>query len=292
MMPERGDADGDLSVRFWGTRGSLPMPGPETVVYGGHTCCVEIRLGARLFIIDAGSGFEAAGRALPGAGRIDLLLSHLHHDHVAGLPFFSPILKDKGDLRIFCGNQGGDSAKAALDSMFAPPLFPVTLDVLPGRIEHVGFRSGETLCFEDGVRVATCPLRHPGGATAYRFDHAGRRVCYVSDMEHLDAGPDPDVVDFCRGADLVIYDAMFTEAELLRCRGWGHSTWNAGVALCRAAGARALAAYHHHKGHDDAVLAGIEAELAAALPGSFVARQGQTVAYRARQAVVAAAHGV
>ena len=101
-------------------------------------------------------------------------------------------------------------------------------------------------------------------------------------MEHLDGGPDRDVAAFCGGADLVIYDSMFTEAELPRCRGWGHSTWEAGVALCRAAGARALAAFHHHKAHDDAVLAGIDAELAAALPGSFVAREGQTVAFKAR----------
>ena len=196
---------------------------------------------------------------------------------MAGLPFFSPLLRDQGQLRVFCGNQGGASAEAALDRMFAQPLFPVTLDLLPGRIEHVGFHAGETLSFEDGIAVATCPLRHPGGATAYRFDHAGRRVCYVSDMEHLDTGPDPELVSFCRDADLVIYDAMFTEAELARCRGWGHSTWKAGVSLCRAAGARALAAYHHHKSHDDAALTTIEAELAEALPGSFVAREGQTV---------------
>lgn len=277
----------DLSVRFWGTRGSLPMPGPDTVVYGGNTCCVEVRVGRRLFIVDAGSGLEAAGRAIAAGGqvpaRVDLLLSHLHHDHVAGLPFFSPILTGQTVLRTFCGNQGGGSAKAALDSMFAPPLFPVTLDILPGRIEHVGFKAGETLRFEDGLTVSTCPLRHPGGATGYRFDHGGRRVCYVSDIEHIDAGPDADVVSFCRGADLVIYDAMFTEAELPRCRGWGHSTWNAGVALCRAAGAGALAAYHHHKAHHDGELALIEAELAAALPGSFMAREGQSVAFRARQ---------
>ena len=296
MMPERGErAETDLSVRFWGTRGSLPMPGPDTIVYGGNTCCVELRLGSRLFIVDAGSGFEAAGRAMTllgsGTGRIDLLLSHLHHDHVSGLPFFSPILKEKGALRVFCGNQGGDSAKAALDHMFAPPLFPVTLDVLPGRIEHVGFRAGETLAFEDGITIATCPLRHPGGATGYRFDHGGRRVCYVSDMEHVDTGPDDDVVSFCRDADLVIYDAMFTEAELPRCRGWGHSTWNAGVMLCRAAGAGALAAFHHHKSHDDATLAAIEAELVEALPGSFVAREGQTVTFQSRQHPASSLHG-
>lgn len=287
MTPEATDrGDHDLSVRFWGTRGSLPMPGPDTVVYGGNTCCVEVRVGSRLFIVDAGSGFEPAGRAImalgPTPARIDLLLSHLHHDHVAGLPFFSPILAGRSALRIFCGNQDGGSAKAALDSMFAPPLFPVTLDILPGAIEHVGFRAGETLRFEDGIAVATCPLRHPGGATAYRFDHGGRRLCYVSDMEHVDTGPDAEVIAFCSGADLIIYDAMFTEAELPRCRGWGHSTWNAGVALCRAAGARRLAAYHHHKGHDDAVLGGIDAQLSEALAGSFVAREGQTVVLEAR----------
>ena len=281
----RGHDEGDLSVRFWGARGTLPMPGPATVVYGGHTCCVEIHLGRRLFIIDAGSGFEALGREIAGTGqtdgRIDLLLSHLHHDHISGLPFFAPILTGHSTLRIFCGNQGGESAKAALDMMFAPPLFPVTLDVLPGRVEHIGFKAGETLTFEDGTEIATCPLRHPGGATGYRFDHGGRRVCYVSDMEHADAGPDADVVSFCRDADLVIYDAMFTEAELPRCRGWGHSTWNAGVALCRAAGAGSLAAYHHHQSHDDQFLAGIETELAKALPGSFLAREGQTVVLKA-----------
>lgn len=281
----RDRRESDLTVRFWGTRGSLPMPGPATLVYGGNTCCVEIRVGSRLFIIDAGSGFEAAGRSImamgPTPSRIDLLLSHLHHDHVAGLPFFSPILAGETTLRIFCGNQEGHSAKTALDSMFAPPLFPVTLDILPGRIEHVGFKAGETLTFEGGITVATCPLRHPGGATAYRFDRGGRRVCYVSDMEHGEEGPDEDIVAFCRNADLVIYDAMFTEAELPRCRGWGHSTWNAGVALCRAAGAKTLAAYHHHKGHDDAALAAIDDDLAAALPGSFVAREGQTVVLKA-----------
>ena len=286
MMGERrGHDDGDLTVRFWGARGTLPMPGPKTVVYGGHTCCVEIHMGGRLFIIDAGSGFEALGRAIAGTepkdGRIDLLLSHLHHDHISGLPFFAPILMGHSTLRIFCGSQGGESAKAALDTMFAPPLFPVTLDVLPGHVEHIGFKAGETLTFENNIEIATCPLRHPGGATGYRFDHGGRRVCYVSDMEHADAGPDHDVVSFCRDADLVIYDAMFTEAELLRCRGWGHSTWNAGVALCRAAGARSLAAYHHHQNHDDQFLAGIEAELAKALPGSFLAREGQTVVLKA-----------
>ena len=156
------------------------MPGPKTVVYGGHTCCVEIHMGRRLFIIDAGSGFEALGRAVAGTeskdGRIDLLLSHLHHDHISGLPFFAPILTGHSTLRIFCGNQGGESAKAALDTMFAPPLFPVTLDVLPGRVEHIGFKAGETLSFEDGIEICHLPAAASRGgqpATASTMAGAG-----------------------------------------------------------------------------------------------------------------------
>ena len=278
-----GSGPDGLSVRFWGTRGSIPVPGPDTVVYGGNTCCVEIRLGTRLFMVDAGSGFEAAGRVLGAhtSDRVDLLLSHLHHDHVAGLPFFAPVLSGRCSLNVHCGNLGGKTARAALDQMFSPPLFPVGLDDLPTQMCHVGFEAGETLAFEDGVRIATCPLRHPGGATGYRFDYRGRRVCYVSDIEHDDSGPDRQVVEFCTGADLVIYDAMFLESEFLRFKGWGHSTWQAGVLLCRAAGAHAMAAFHHHKRHDDAALAAIEADLAEALPGSFVAREGQTILLQA-----------
>lgn len=288
MSPDRPEAGADdLVVRFWGTRGSIPVAGPSTLIYGGNTCCVEIRLGTRLFIVDAGTGFEAAGRALCGNAppRIDLLLSHLHQDHVAGLPFFAPVLAGC-PVTIHCGNLGGQTAKEPLDTLFSPPLFPVTLAELPSELSYVGFKAGETLRFEDGTSVATCPLHHPGGATGYRFDHAGRSVCYVSDIEHEAGGPAPDVVRFCHDADLVIYDAMFTESEFERFRGWGHSTWQAGVALCRAAGAHALAAFHHHKRHDDTALAAIEAELAAALPGSFFAREGQTIVFRPQRAVV------
>ena len=282
---------GQLTVRFWGTRGSIPVPGPKTLVYGGNTCCVEVRLGSRLFFVDAGTGFEPAGQALLGKApaRVDLLLSHLHHDHIGGLAFFSPGLCDQCAIRIYCGNLGGETAESALNAAFSPPLFPVTLGQLPPPIDFVGFRAGETLRFEDGIEVATCPLNHPGGATGYRFDYGGCRLCYVSDVEHSPAGPDPMLVAFCRDADLVIYDAMFNEAQFARFVGWGHSTWQAGVALCEAAGARALAAYHHHKHFDDATLAAIDAELGAALPGSFVAREGQLVALRPKVAQIRAA---
>lgn len=274
---------GGVSVRFWGTRGSLPRPGPEFLRFGGNTTCVEIRLGDRVFIVDAGSGIEAAGRSLAmrKLRSFDVLLSHLHHDHISGLPFFPPALDPNCAIRTFCGNLEGASAEAALGRMFAPPLFPVTLPMLPSRWVHEGFRAGSTLKFEGGIKVKTCPLTHPGGATAYRFDHKGSSVCYLSDLEHQPGVLDATLVGFCRNADLVIYDSMFTDAEFHACKGWGHSTLSAGVALCRAAGAKALAATHHHIRHTDTELERFDKELQAEAPGSFLAREGQIVTLNA-----------
>lgn len=284
---DRASATGTLTVRFWGTRGSFPATGPKTVRYGGNTPCVEIRLGDRLFFVDAGSGFIRAGESIladPPA-QVDVLFSHLHHDHIAGFPFFMPALTGRSTVRTFCGNLGGESAAAALGTMFSPPLFPVSLDVLPTRFDHVGFKAGETLAFGD-LAVATCPLFHPGGATGYRFDYGGRRVCYISDVEHTDPWPASHLVRFCRKADLIIFDCMYTAKEYGACRGWGHSTWLAGVGLCRASGAKALAAFHHNPVHTDADLDAMQAELHAAAPGSFVARDGQTVTLAPKRALV------
>jgi phosphoribosyl 1,2-cyclic phosphodiesterase len=272
--------DASLQVRFWGVRGSVAASGPRFVAFGGHTPCVEVRCGERLFVIDAGTGLSALGAALGEAApdEIDILLSHLHLDHVGGLPFFKPAALGERVIRTWCGNLGGRSAEAALDRLYAPPLFPVRLDQLPARFEHHGFKAGETLRFEGGRTIATHPLNHPGGATGYRFDHLGRRVCYISDIEHTHPWPPPDLARFVENADLMIYDGMFTEAEYPACQGWGHSTWEKGVELARRAGVQALAIIHHHPQHDDDRLRGLEIAMQAAMPSAFLAREGQALA--------------
>lgn len=279
-----------LSVRFWGVRGSLPVCGPEYAIFGGRTCCVEVRCGERLFVVDAGTGIAPFGDLLvpnackggEGAGlTVDLLLSHLHIDHVAGLPFFAPSLGRSNTIRVHVGNLGGADGREALDRLFSPPLFPLRLDEFPARFEHVGFRAGETLAFDDGFAVATCPLFHPDGASAYRFDFGGRRVCYVSDVEHGTNWPPADLAAFVSGADLVIFDAMYAADEYPSCRGWGHSTCEAGLALCETAKAKAMAAFHLHPRHEDARLLAYNDRLGEMLPGSFVARDGLAVSFPA-----------
>ena len=271
----------NLFVRFWGVRGSISAAGGRFEEFGGNTPCVEVRCGDRLVVVDAGTGLASLGVDLGASAppEIDILLSHLHLDHIGGLPFFKPALMADRLVRLHCGNLRGESAETALDRLFSPPLFPIGLAQLPGAFEHHGFQAGATITLADGLAVRTLPLNHPGGATGYRFDHAGRAVCYISDIEHSDPWPPPDLTEFVRGADLVIYDGMFSETEYLRCRGWGHSTWQKGVDLCRAADVAGLAIFHLHPQHDDAYLTAQEREIQATMPGAFLARQGASLTF-------------
>ena len=273
-------AEDSLQVRFWGVRGSACASGPDFVEFGGHTACVEIRCGTRLFVVDAGSGLAALGADLVGNApqTVEILLSHLHLDHVQGLPFFKPSLLGDRTIRTYCGNLDGRSAAEALDRLFSPPLFPIRLDEFPCAFDHRGFRAGETIGFADGASVETHPLQHPDGATGYRFTHGGRVVCYISDIEHSEPWPRPALSRFVANADLVIYDGMFSDDEYPHCRGWGHSTWRKGVELCNSAGARSLAIVHLHPAHDDTRLRRMEAEMQAVMPSAFIARERQALA--------------
>jgi phosphoribosyl 1,2-cyclic phosphodiesterase len=259
----------------------VPVSGPAYTEFGGRTACVEIRCGPRVVIVDAGTGLTALGEEIahdPPA-EIDLLLSHLHLDHVIGLPFFKPVLYGDRLVRTYCGNLGGESAREGLERLYSPPLFPVSLDRLPTRFEHIGFKAGEPLDLGDGLVVKTHPLQHPGGATGFRFDHRGRSVCYISDIEHTIPWPPEPLTRFVEGTDLLIYDGMFSEAEYCTCVGWGHSTWQKGLALAKAAGARALAIYHLHPAHDDEHLREVERAVKLEMPDAFVARDGQALVF-------------
>ena len=145
------------------------------------------------------------------------------------------------------------------------------------RVMHRGFVAGETLQFGD-VAIQTRALNHPGGCTAFRFERAGACVTYATDVEHLGPEPDPEMIRFVTGSDLLIYDTMLNEQEATQCVGWGHSTSVGGAALALAAGISRLAAFHHNPAHDDRMLAQLEAALRQRLPDSFYAREGQCVA--------------
>jgi phosphoribosyl 1,2-cyclic phosphodiesterase len=267
----------DFTVRFWGVRGSIACPGPRTARYGGNTSCVEVRCGGRLLMFDAGTGLRYLGQALADAGALDadLFLTHTHFDHVCGLPFFRPFFQPQNRFRLWAGHLAeGMTLRRVLGEFMMAPLFPVPPQVFRARMEYREFKAGETLHPGPEVAVRTATLNHPDGATGYRVEYGGRSMCYLTDTEHVPGAPDRHILALIAGADLVIYDSMYTDAEYDTYVGWGHSTWQEGIRLCRAAGAKRLAVFHHDPEHDDDMLDGIAREVAQQLPGSVVAKDG------------------
>ncbi len=266
-------------VRFWGVRGTVPCPGPETVRYGGNTSCVEMRCGRNRLIFDAGTGLRMLGREWERNGilnRAHIFLTHTHADHINGLPFFRPAYVQHNCFEFWCGHllRQGLRIKDVLGALMQPPYFPVPLDIMHACIAFHDFDAGATLEPVGGVRIRTTPLNHPGGATAYRVEFAGRVVCYVTDTEHREGRLDANVLAFIDGADIVIYDATYTDQEYPKYRGWGHSTWQEGIRLCEAASAGRFVAFHHDPDHDDAMLDEIALEMEHHRAGSVVAREG------------------
>jgi phosphoribosyl 1,2-cyclic phosphodiesterase len=258
-------------------RGSIACPGPDTVRYGGNTSCVEIRCGERVMVFDGGTGLRLLGNQLIEAGKpaeLDLFYSHTHFDHICGLPFFAPCYDPRSRIRIWAGHLNGRGIQTVLKNMMIEPLFPIPMGIFTAKLDFVDFAAGKKLAPHRGIRLATGPLNHPNGATGYRIEFAGKAVAYITDTEHRPGGLDPNVLGLADHADLMIYDATYTDAEYPQHRDWGHSTWQEGVRLADAAGVRILVIFHHDPGHDDAFMDRVAAEAEAARPGTVVAREG------------------
>jgi len=280
-----GNTPGDgFLVRFWGVRGSIAAPGPATARYGGNTSSIEVRCGARLLLLDAGTGIRYLGGALAREAPIDadILFTHTHFDHVCGLPFFKPFFQPENRFRLWAGHLGeGLTLHRVLREFMMAPLFPVPPDVFKAAIEYRDFKGGETLPLHGApeITVRTARLNHPDGATGYRIEYAGKSVCYITDTEHVPGKPDRNVLGLIEGADIVIYDCMYTDEEYARAYvGWGHSTWQEAVRLCKAARVKKLVVFHHDPDHDDDRMDAIGRAVAAAMPGAVVAREGMTLA--------------
>jgi phosphoribosyl 1,2-cyclic phosphodiesterase len=268
-------------VKFWGVRGSIACPSPDHVRYGGNTSCVEVGAGDYRFVLDAGTGIRALGKTFLQSDirTIYLLLSHTHWDHINGLPFFSPAYDPRRRMHILAGHLKDQalSIEGVLDHQMREPVFPVPLDAMKAIVEFEDFNAGDAFQLFSGVRVRTAPLNHPNGATGYRIEHGGRSACYVTDTEHVPGQTDERILQLIDGADLVIYDSTYTDDEFANHVGWGHSTWNEGVRLCRMAGAKQLAIFHHDPDHDDSAMDRIEAEAQAAWSGTIIARECMTL---------------
>lgn len=273
-----------MNVRFWGTRGSIPAARPETRRYGGNTSCVEVEAaGNCLVIIDAGTGILPLGAALaPDVARVDVLLSHLHMDHILGLGFFAGLFRPDLEVHIWGPGSTVLPLRTRLTRYLSPPLFPVHLRELPCRLTV----HDVPLTFEiPGVAVTTSLVCHPGSTVGYRLDDGDATLTYLSDHEPALGArsfPEPPQwtsgLELAAGADVLVHDAQYTDDEYGDHIGWGHSSIGHAVAFAALAGAGHLVAFHHDPWHDDDMLDALYDRVTAASPLPVTpAREGMTI---------------
>jgi phosphoribosyl 1,2-cyclic phosphodiesterase len=255
-----------MLIKFWGTRGSVPVPGKDTVKYGGNTPCVEIRTAEnKLLILDAGTGIRALGNYIIQNNvndPLDILLSHYHWDHIQGIPFFVPIYQ-KGRKITFYGTPGSEkSVKKLLSDQMEKEYFPVNIDEVPADITFKNIKPNES--FElDGLEIKTYSVYHPSPTLTFRVCENNKCVVYMTDNE-LDVRGENDtniyeklksknvgLIDFCYGCEYLIHDMMFDEKLIESKIGWGHSSNKALANFAMMANVKNLVFFHYNPEYTD-----------------------------------------
>ena len=275
-----------MRITFWGVRGSIPSPGPETVGVGGNTSCVEVRAGKLLLVFDGGTGLRLLGKTLLKEMPITahLFFSHVHWDHIQGFPFFDPAFVAGNDIHLYGGNNVSRTLEETLAGQMDHPSFPVHLTDMGAKMHFHDVREDHALELDagDGTKavITSAPGNHPNGVWAYRVDHGGRSVMYATDTEHY-AVIDPRLVKLAKNVDLLIYDSQYTPEEYSGTAGsggskvgWGHSTFDEAVKLAKAAAAKKLILYHHDPMQNDAAVAEKERRARELFASCEAAREG------------------
>jgi phosphoribosyl 1,2-cyclic phosphodiesterase len=302
-----------MKIRFWGVRGSIPSPGPETGKYGGNTACIELRPGdnGRIIIIDAGSGIRMLGNELMakdlpnGAIKAEIFLSHTHWDHIMGYPFFTPIYIPTTEIKVYGPvTFEDDPLEDVVGGQMKYRYFPVNLGELSSNIEYIRLKEDPSIDLGGGLRLATKLLNHPISALGYRFEYDGKVVCSCYDTEPFRNlfATDPEdpfydeamaqegeevaveqnmaLEQFFAGADLLVHDAQYTEEEYKTRVNWGHTSIEYAIGAASRAGVKKLALFHHDPDRTDEQLDALAAEY------SRDGKDGGTEVFFAREGMV------
>ncbi len=277
-MKEDQSADTWANTRltFWGVIGSAPVSCAGPREYGSHTICTSFKAANdELIVIDAGTGIIrlgdsiAAGSKTPPS-RIHLLFTHFHLDHIIGLPFFKPLFVKDTPI-TFYSPWSGMETRAALAEVMAGRRYPIDFEDTPSVKDFRQLpEDSQDLA---GARLSWCPLRHPQASVAYRLDYGDRVIVLATDTEHPEGHIDKRLLNFCRNADLLVYDSTFTPEEYPEKKGWGHSTWREGTRLALEAGVKNLLLSHLNPEHPDALLAAIQEQARKKFPSTRIARE-------------------
>lgn len=269
-----------MRIRFWGVRGTIPTPGPDTIKIGGNTSCLDVYTSdQQLIIIDAGSGIRRLGQVLQqeNSGRIigNILISHTHWDHIQGFPFFRPVFGRNNRFVLVGQKRVNKRLEEILAGQFIEPYLPFAYKTLPADLIVKEVENGETIIIGDNTTVQVADLNHPGGCLGFRIENNGMVFTYCSDVGHKDETFDQNVLKLARGADILVHDAHFaTMAERNKFADWGHSCWLEAAQVAVEANVGCLALFHYSPDLTDDDLSNILLQAREIFPRTILTREG------------------
>jgi phosphoribosyl 1,2-cyclic phosphodiesterase len=272
-----------FTIQFWGVRGSIACPGPETVRYGGNTPCIEMRVGGERLIFDGGTGLRVLGQSLLQQMPVEahIFFTHSHWDHIQGFPFFIPAFIKGNCFNIYGAIAPlGATIEKRLNDQMNHPNFPVPLQIMQADLRFNDLAIGEKVEIGD-ITIENALLNHPGEAVGYRVNWRGYAAAYITDTEHRKGTLDKNVLRLARNADVMIYDATYTDeeynSEVSSKVGWGHSTWQEAIKVAKAANVKKLVIFHHDPLHNDDFLDRVGEQASLQFPNTVMAREGLAI---------------
>lgn len=267
-----------FNVTFWGVRGSIPTPGATTAAVGGNTSCVEVSVGGHRVILDGGTGLRQLGDSLRGQSDLTahIFFSHLHWDHIQGVPFFGPAFEKGHTFHLHAGRRDGRTLESALIGQMSFPYFPVRFSKIESTLTFHDLSVREAVHLDGGVSVYGVEGFHPDGVFAWRIEHRGHVLVYATDTE---PSPESDarIATLAQGADVLIHDAQYTPEQYDEHRGWGHSTMMDGARIAQAAKVGTYVLFHHDPAESDEAVAAKTARAAGVFERSVAAREGLVI---------------